>query len=517
MKHLFLALLCWQSISLAVAQNYSFYNRKAVANPAFLGDMARIAGDGYLLAVSDMASPNFNLRTHLLRLDAAGDTVWHKMLSATGEDFEVRQVCEASNGALFVAGQRSTASQTATPFVARIEPSTGQLEWIRQSDDGYLDFVNDVVVMGDTLLVVGHTYRNDSASTDVLLMGFDAQGNHIFSETYGKVGVNEAGYSVFGFGGGYWLAGESANHSVLMKLDNNFQLVSSHTFNSGLFHDHLLGAYSFGQNIYAIGQARYPHGVAPTFVLRLDMTTAQLDTAMSFMTMNAKDVDFEQTTGKLFISGLADIESGEAGYKAVVIDLATMQIDESAAYPISNISHTGNAQGVWQNDHFALCGISNGDTVHLLSVGQTLNDTNFCTTADPALLDGGLTFTAGLDTLQQVSWSGAQTIAVSYSANTWAGEYECNPIPLTTSTTNINTSESSLRLYPQPTNGWLVAEISEATGNFNYELYSSNGLRLSAGQTTAGQSIDVRHLSTGLYFLVAELEGKRFVRKFIKH
>lgn len=76
------------------------------------------------------------------------------------------------------------------------------------------------------------------------------------------------------------------------------------------------------------------------------------------------------------------------------------------------------------------------------------------------------------------------------------------------------TQTTSFALYPNPVESELNVSIAEGSG-YSYKIINTLGQQLTSGQL-AGTGIDVSRLSTGIYLIELNNDGKKIVKKFAK-
>ena len=245
-------------------------------------DIIEVAGGNYVIAGSTR-SYGTNATTgnaYILKVDDNGDTVWTKIYGDTGGE-DVDAVVQTTDGGYALVGYTSSSGAGGADFFLLKLNGSGDFEWsrtygganndeargIRQtSDGGYVicgytrsfgpgipGFDNSYIVKtnsaGDTLwtrtyggtnsetafaieqlidgnyVVAGHTGSYGSGSTDAWLLKLDANGDTLWTRTYGGIGQDAVTSLAKTADGGYVLGGSSAsftpgvNDVYLIKVD----------------------------------------------------------------------------------------------------------------------------------------------------------------------------------------------------------------------------------------------------------------------------------------------------------
>jgi hypothetical protein len=106
-------------------------------------------------------------------------------------------------------------------------------------------------------------------------------------------------------------------------------------------------------------------------------------------------------------------------------------------------------------------------------------------------------------------------VTLNVSAPGVPGDYAAAPIWQSFGTITLGTnsyqSNSNIKVYPNPANGYVT--ISGLVDTVNYSVYNVLGAEIRTGSTTSDQKIDIQNLSKGTYFI--KLENKNTI-KFIK-
>ena len=144
---------------------------------------------------------------YLVKTDADGDTLWTRVYGGPNQD-ECRAVRQMADGGYIAAGATSSfGSGGYDVYVVRTDASGDSL-WSRAIGGGSADRAYSLDLTPDGgCVVAGYTGSFAAGVSDVYLIRFNANGDTLWTRTYGGLG-HEAAYSVRRlFCGGYVIAG----------------------------------------------------------------------------------------------------------------------------------------------------------------------------------------------------------------------------------------------------------------------------------------------------------------------
>lgn len=87
-------------------------------------------------------------------------------------------------------------------------------------------------------------------------------------------------------------------------------------------------------------------------------------------------------------------------------------------------------------------------------------------------------------------------------------------VDLTTSTNDENLLDA--KVYPNPTQDYLVIELANPSNAGTYTIIRSDGTKVSAGALTDNQTINIQDLDPGAYFFQVRANGQSFSQPIIK-
>ena len=173
---------------------------------------------GYIITGRTIIRGSMNI--FLLKLDAEGNEIWTRIYGGDGHD-EGQCVRQTSDGGYIIAG--STASYGAGYWDVYLikTDSFGDTVWTRTFGGGDWDGGYSVIQTVDGgYLVAGWNRFNGARFDDVYLVKTDANGDSLWSKTYGWDNTGDKAYSVQQTAdGGYIVAGAGYGDVYLLKTD----------------------------------------------------------------------------------------------------------------------------------------------------------------------------------------------------------------------------------------------------------------------------------------------------------
>ena len=101
------------------------------------------------------------------------------------------------------------------------------------------------------------------------------------------------------------------------------------------------------------------------------------------------------------------------------------------------------------------------------------------------------------------------------------GAYSDPPVSATTTggsdgaTFSVPEAQDNLRVYPNPSSGWVRFAGLSATRSYLYKVYTLVGQEVLSG-TLRSKEVDLSGLSSGQYILLLEDEGSELLRRRIR-
>ncbi|MBI4931708.1 MAG: T9SS type A sorting domain-containing protein [Bacteroidetes bacterium] len=185
--------------------------------------------NGDLLLLGDVESGPFGGKdVYIIRTDVNGNTLWNKRLGAGGAD-QIFGAQVTSDGGFIFAG--ATTSSGAGNFDAHLLKSdaSGNIQWSKTyggfSNDSYQSIVE---LSSGGYAVTGYTQSFGAGTHDFILSNIDANGNILWSKTYGGGNSDIGDHLIQTSDGGYAFMGPSMSFGA-----GNFDVMLTKTDNTG--------------------------------------------------------------------------------------------------------------------------------------------------------------------------------------------------------------------------------------------------------------------------------------------
>jgi len=169
--------------------------------------VAQTSDGGYIVAGRTESFGAGLLDVYLVKTDTVGDTIWTRTYGGSGDDLGF-SVAQTSDGGYIVAGlTESFGAGDYDVYLVKTD-SVGDTIWTRTYGGSDDDFSYSVAQTSDGgYIVAGRTESFGAGLLDVYLVKTDAEGDTIWTRTYGGSDY-DGGYSVAQtFDGGYIVAG----------------------------------------------------------------------------------------------------------------------------------------------------------------------------------------------------------------------------------------------------------------------------------------------------------------------
>ncbi|MCC6012537.1 T9SS type A sorting domain-containing protein [Candidatus Caldipriscus sp.] len=257
--------------------NISWTKTYGGAGGDFSYSVQQTSDGGYIVAGGTNSFGAGGLDIFLIKTDADGNIIWAKTYRGTGDEW-ARSVHQTSDGGYILAGATNSFSAGGYDILLIKADANGNIIWTKtyggtNYEDAY--FVQQTSDGG--YIVVGATNSFGAGGHDIFLIKTDANGNIIWTKTYGGTNYDYA-YSVQQTSdGGYIVAGLTTSFGAsgydifLIKTDGNGNIIWTKTYR-GTYED---GAYyvqqtSDGGYILAGYTSSFGAGGYDVFLIKTD-------------------------------------------------------------------------------------------------------------------------------------------------------------------------------------------------------------------------------------------------------
>ncbi|SEO79906.1 PGF-CTERM protein [Halogranum amylolyticum] len=140
--------------------------------------------NGTVLVVGESDRSEGDVRAWAVELTPEGEPLWRELIGSPSVEARTTSVVELPDGDYLLVGTQ-TRNRVAAGWAARLDGTTGTLQWRRSYDEVT---VEDVVVDEGGVLLVGSYREGRSATTDALVLALDDRGRERWRQTYGGDG-----------------------------------------------------------------------------------------------------------------------------------------------------------------------------------------------------------------------------------------------------------------------------------------------------------------------------------------
>jgi len=268
---------------------------------------------------------------YLIRTDANGDTLWTKTYGGTDWDYAYSLKQTTDSGFIVVGGSKSFSGGDYDVYLIKTD-ANGDTLWTRTYGGTDLEYGSSVQLTSDGgYIIIGVTMSFGAGDRDFYLIKTDANGDIIWTQTYGGTGSDEGYFVQLTSDGGYIMVGETCSYGVptgtadvwLIKTDADGNLLWSQTYG---------GAYTdFGNSvqltsddgyIIAGGTWSYGAGYTDAYLIKTDANGDTLWTQTYGNTMYDTAYSIHQTYDDGFIF------TGDYGYADFTNDVWIVKTDE---------------------------------------------------------------------------------------------------------------------------------------------------------------------------------------------
>ncbi|HKR05607.1 MAG TPA: T9SS type A sorting domain-containing protein [Bacteroidia bacterium] len=177
----------------AIAQ-ITFQKTYGGVNDEFVYSIGQTSDGGYIIAGSTRSFGAGNEDIYLTRINSTGDTLWTRTFG--GADYEYANSAEQTSDGGFIIAATTDNLSTSDIYLLRTD-SSGNFIWAKTYGGSGFDFGNSVQQTNDGgFIVAGLTRSFGAGMYDAYLIRTDAQGDTLWTKTYGGIDNESGKYSV---------------------------------------------------------------------------------------------------------------------------------------------------------------------------------------------------------------------------------------------------------------------------------------------------------------------------------
>ncbi len=298
------------------------------------GSEVQLTSDGGYIITGRTASFGAGARdAYLIRTDANGDTLWTKTYGGVDWDYAYSVKQTTDDGFIVVGGSRSFSSGGDYDVYLIKTDANGDTLWTKTYGGTDTEYGSSVQLTSDGgYIIIGVTMSYGAGDRDFYLIKTDADGDILWTQTYGGTDSDE-GYSVqLTSDGGYIIVGETCSYGVptgtadvwLIKTDADGILIWSQTY-GGAYTDfgNSVQLTSDGGYIIAAGTWSYGAGNTDAYLIKTDANGNSLWTQTYGTTMYDTAYSIRQTADDGYIF------TGDYGYADYTNDVWIVKTDDS--------------------------------------------------------------------------------------------------------------------------------------------------------------------------------------------
>jgi hypothetical protein len=198
------------------------------------GSSIQVLGDGgYIIAGSTESYGAGEVDFYLLRTDSEGNMLWNKTYGGPGLELG-RSVQVLGDGGYIIVGSTYSFNASTDVLLVRTDPD-GNMLWYKTYGGPGTDSANSVQVLEDGGLIIAGNTVTLNASYDALLVRVDPEGNMLWNRTYGGLKEDHIDSLYETHDGGYIMTGYSMEIGVfkyellLVRTDSQGRLLWNKT------------------------------------------------------------------------------------------------------------------------------------------------------------------------------------------------------------------------------------------------------------------------------------------------
>ena len=170
-------------------------------------DVQQTLDNGYIVVGLTNSYGAGGLDIYLIKTNASGDTLWTRTYGGASDDYG-QSVQQTSDGGYIIAGSTSSFGAGGSDVYLIKTNASGDTLWTRTYGGTNADFGRSVQQTSDSgYIIAGTTWSYGAGRTDVYLINTDAQGNPLWTKTFGGLYSDEGSSVQQTAEGGYIVAG----------------------------------------------------------------------------------------------------------------------------------------------------------------------------------------------------------------------------------------------------------------------------------------------------------------------
>ena len=204
----------------------------------------------------------------IVKTNINGDSLWSRHYGGRGID-HLRSILQTSDGGMLLVGDTRSYGAGFSDFWILKTNADGDSLWNRYWGGDHLDFCTAAQELADgSFILAGDTYSFGAGWVDVWLIKTDTNGDSIWSRTYGGSDNDECVFVKQTADGGYLLIGETASYGAgtndfwMLKVDADGDSLWSRTY-GGVYFDYCQSAIETADGGYLI--VGYTHSFGAGF------------------------------------------------------------------------------------------------------------------------------------------------------------------------------------------------------------------------------------------------------------
>lgn len=503
----------------ANAQPATFQKTYGGSKQDYSYDMHTTSDGGYVLGGITFSYSNFSGRCLVVKTDMNGDTIWTTNWGGTKDtncDFQyINDLVQTNDGGIITCGGKGFCGgpYAGEAEITRLDKS-GNVLWSKNGVNGAEDPYPVIEDKAGNFIVGGYVINIGAGGEDACIMKLNANGDTLWSRTYGGVGddwfyhilqTKDGGYLGAGFTTSF---GEGGKDIYLVKTDSNGKLLWSNAYGTPkdeAAFGHCLAATSDGGYILTgYGNSGSPYGL---FLLKLD-SLGNMNWANYYTGQNGHGIK-QLATGEFLIAGT----SGTSHAELIKTD-SKGNIDWGKSY-----GGTGNESG-WILDLADDGGYVTGG--YTTSFGSGSEDMYLIKTDTTGSSGCNYTSISISDSVAPFIQTKAATISMvgintaNYTYTVKRGTTVTDLCFTPEGLNEIKNKKKGASIFPNPTSDVATITFSEK-GTYKIELYDMTEKQIGDYNFSGKEyQIQCKGLTAGVYFIRITGEQETQTIKFIK-